>query len=565
MVGLLIVCMALTSAPVFTQENAQAGVLDMARYYPDDTVAFAAIRTDDAYIRSLDGLIEAVTAPFASLGVPPINLSQGFLLLTQSTFGEMSWVGDHAAVGAVGLPGANGVCFTLEIDDAERAADSLRAGLANTDFAETISDDSVITFSNSDGAHVILTDSELYITRSDTTPYRLGFERETDLRDNQSFQDAIGALPEPGYNALVYIDGFFVQSSLGLYQSGFGFYPSGLGLTVLNDDTLVIDAITLTDFALGQPIDPEFARYIPADAGAVIHATDFTNFYDNTLMATGQNISEFNARQFGGDALSMEVEFEAAFARIGIDIRADVLSWTTGDYALFARAEPVEIVRGFLTNKVNVNGLYDFGAVIEATDPALAGAFSDQLVELLTTAFSRTDRQVMPTPDTIGDTSVSILSFAIPLETDYGIVSAEAVQVEIVIGTNDDIFFVGTRGAIESILAGESSLADQAFYQDAQAYLLPDPTSVWVTDGEGFIIGVGNPVIILGLIGPAVGNNFQQITPTPTPTPDPVIIDAQLQPLQDVIDLVRHSTISSTITDVGYTQVRITLTLNLPN
>lgn len=575
---LLIISGVLYFAPAFAQSDEQAGVLEMARYYPDDALFFAALRTDDGFIEQLDTVIEAVTTPLAPLGVPPINLSMAIALLSQTTL-DISWLGDYVAVGVTDLVDDQAYYVTIDIDDPAAAADAFRAAADQLDLTETPSN-SYVQFTTQTDLRILITETELYLTEDSRDPYLVNAERDTDLRDNESFTTAINALPESAYNVLLYGEALLTQTTSGLYDSGIEFYPSAIGATILDDNTLVIDAVTLTEFEAGSAVDPDFARFIPANASAAVQATNFTSFYDNTIITTYDTLQQASFAQ-DGNLPSIDEQIQATFQMLGIDLRNDVLSWTTGDYALFMRADTVEIARGVITNKMNINNLIDFGVVFEATDPDQASAFAARLTELITGGLAAQDEEFAQVEQiTIGDLEVTLLSLDIPASNDGA--NIEDIQFEIVIGSNDDIFFVGTRGALEPVLTGSDSLIDQPFYQAAQSYLLPNPTSVWVTNGDGFLIGLSaNPVggvVYLALLGPAIGNVFSNIvsglqggtvptatpTPTPSPTPDAAEVDAQLQPLRDINALVNHSTMSATITDEGYTQFRMSVTLNLP-
>jgi hypothetical protein len=265
-------------------------------------------------------------------------------------------------------------------------------------------------------------------------------------------------------------------------------------------------------------------------------------------------------------------------------LQDDILSWTTGDYALFTRLNVVDLAAGVVENPnvlPDLNGRFDFGLVIEATDAEKAQALAEKLGALITGALSQGNTPgVTVGSDEINGVAVTVISLEAP------IAPGNTFNLDITLGASDDVFFIATRPAATSIITGDGTLASNPGYLDAQPYLLANPTSVWYADGEGLIAGLGGITLVtLALLGPAVGNTFDTIvaeletppnlsgeatpvaSPTPLPPPTPVsgltiggLDAAQVAgQLQSAVDAITSSSISSTITEAGVVLVRFAI------
>ncbi len=588
---LLAFCLALSIAPAFMQGETQPDVTELARYFPDNSYAFAAFRLDDAYIDQLDQIIQSFSVPLQSIGVPPFSIRRLLTMLPQGDdllngFGDRGAVGcygDLAELTAAGTTNTAQCYAVIELDDSAALTEFLRTTLPSNAILEFELDDGTPVFELTDGTQFLVFPDKLLIT-TPTTPYTL--PTADLLSDDETFQQTIAELPAPAYNILAYGD-LTVYNTLALEAdpalAAFEIVPVALGLTILDGDTLTIDSAVPSGIASAAAVDPNFARFIPADANAVIHATNFSGLVQDTvfpLIDTLQTASvplEYRQPGTPSPERTAEGQVRMVLSAIGLNLD-DILAWTTGDYALFARVDTIEIGRGILGNKLNLNGAFDFGIVIEAADPALAADFVARLNELVQ---SSPTGEVTIQQTSIADFPVTLIDAHIEGSQVGDEQNVEATDPQLVYGATSEIFFFTTYATAEQILTGGATLINSGTYLDAQRYVLPDPTSIWYTDGEGILIGLaGSPfgsVGVLALLGPSIGNIFDGIvmglqgTPTPTPTPSPTPsptpnaaqIDETLAPLQALYDNIRHSTMSSTITADGAVLFRMTITLNV--
>lgn len=609
------------SKPISAIDSPDEGVPAMARFYPAHTLLFAAARIDAGHVDILDSLMQTVMGGLADFGVPALNLRLTLsFALGVSADDLIDWLGDHAAVGVITLPldgqfDPNSVYAVIELEDRAKAeAFLIDKGIAAPAGEGTLT--YTVLQSTAPNFPAIIELHDDYMVIAMTPRGNFMQTREARLTSNENYQQLMTSLPASSYNLLVYSDFAAILSSMPaeneeMLRSPITVDPVQLavGLTVLDGDTLAIDSAQMAGADGGQTLgaspDPDFMRYIPGDAMAVIHASDFSTLYDNAVMAA-REISDYNyqsALQLQGtmgDLMSPGAtatplpppldpidQVEAGLKQIGIDLHAHLLSWTTGDYALFARVDTVPIARDVMAYQINLEGRYDFGVVIEATDATQASAFEDKLVNLIQQGLEANEAtEVTLSTGTIGTTEVTTIDFDIevpgPMTDLRQPPPAINVPVRLVLGANDDIFFLMTRGAAVQVLNGGVTLADDETYLAAREYLLPNTTSMWYTNGEGLLVTTGlNPIILLTLLGPAIGNIYESIltefntvpgqptltpsptpSPTPTPTPDMALIDQQLEPLRYAIESLRHGTISATVNDEGVSLLRFTITLS---
>ncbi|MDX2162957.1 MAG: DUF3352 domain-containing protein [bacterium] len=580
-------CIIFTLLPLaHAQDQMAGGIARMAAYFPQDTFLFAAARIDDAYLQEIDALAERILGDFQQFGVPSFSLEQALMLVTGDARESLAWLGDAAAIGAVGdprqvfdpQPGGDTyqAYAVIAIDDPAAAAAYLETRLLAAGYERRADDGAFVRPDNL----VVTVQGDVLIVYADGSPAPT-LENASGLESSPSFTAALAELPAEGYNLLAYgdleVQDFGRALSPGVDRVIPEVPPFMIGATILQGDTLALDLVHLTAFESVGTIDPAFARFIPADANVVVHATNLTTTIRETLYRYFDLIL-FGVRPPGAafEGGGTESALSQALASAGIDLDEDILRWTTGDYALFMRVDTVGIARTVVQNRVDLNAALDFGFVTEATDPEAAAAFADALVELLTEAGRASESALRVTPYTVGGVDAALFELTVELAQ-----GAEPYTLALVIGTTDAVFFVTTLGAAESLFTSDASLLNAAAYQDAANVILPNPASVWYTDGEGFIVGaVANPIGLpagLALLGPSVGNVFSSIvtnldgtgappTATPTPSPTPTLtapqIDQQVAPLETLNNLIRHSTMSSTITGSGATVLRMTITLN---
>ncbi len=584
----LLVLLLLGAAAALQAQDAVPNPAEMARYFPADTGFFVAFRLDDAYIDQLDtlsqiglNLQQRVVSALSGDVTPPLSLrdqlNQSLRSLNTDLDSILGWLGDLGAVAAV--PGTDGTPqFSLVLELADRQG--LEAFLQATepdDWRESRLEGTTRVFDQRDPIIAITDDYLVVYNRTAADRPDPNADRPS-LSQNEDFGAALGQLPAKNYNVMMYVDAADLnepqfQSSLILLSAA---GPAAVGLTILDDTTLVIDSAqrpATNTAATGAPaVDPDFLRFIPTNASAVIQATDFTNLYNNILSAA---TVAAQASGSSDEQMSVQAQLESIAQMVGIDLQDDLLSWTTGEYGLFIRSNIVDLANDLSqTEALDVASRFDLGLVIEATDPAAAAAFA-QKVGSLAQQFAGQAEGVTISQDTIDDVPVTVISINAPLPA-----PARAYKTDLLIGATEEVFFIATRPAVATIIAGDGSLMDSAAFREAEAYFLPNPTSISFADGEGFVTTTSLATIVpLALLGPSIGNVFADIvaelqqgtlvpsptpTSTPTPTPGPLLPPAVAQAIESSIRTVSSSSITSTLTADGTTIIRLALTYQMP-
>jgi hypothetical protein len=324
----------------------------------------------------------------------------------------------------------------------------------------------------------------------------------------------------------------------------------GVGFTIVDGRSLTIDIVSTANpeamaEALGfdpdamvtaQPIDPAFARFIPAGTPIVTHVTNLSGAYDALLTGLRSGVS-----LSGADAEDVEealAEIESGIAGVefairgltGLDLEDDILSWMTGDLALWVGLSPAAARATSLFGALAGGLPVDFGILIDATaDPDGAAALVEGLKSALTFAARQTPAnsgtRITVTDETIGGNaavSVSIVDRSLPF------------PIELVVGASADVFAMGTRAAVEAALNPGVGLDSDPAFQEALRYALPDTVQLQYLAGA--------PLAPLFRLLPMEGSAD----------------DAQA--LVDFVSLISSSSISSSTAN-GLSYARLVLTL----
>lgn len=562
-----------------------ADLTALASVFPANTAVFAAIRTDDGYIETLDSVIARINQVLpASQRIDSLRdtFDMGAGMLGGSFDSVIrSWLGDTAAIG---------VDISLLIDDDERN-DYLAATLAIavTDSAAAVEFtrgllssqgdfDEQYTVEESDGVTIFspTTDgprldgvipfmfTENYVVMGNLAPV---MNRMARLDSSAAFTDTMSALPLGDYNIAAYIDTralFDAQmtmlsdmGSMAEMQEMIGMLAGisnnlgsiGVGFTVVDGRSLTIDIVSTANpeamaEALGfdagamvtaQPIDPAFARFIPAGTPIVTHVTNLKAAYDGLLAGLRAGAS------FGGDeemTQEMLAEIESGLAGVefavrgltGLDLEDDILSWMTGDLAIWVGLSPAAAQATSLFAGLAGGLPVDFGILIDASaNPDKAAALVEGLKSALTFAARQTPAdsgtRITVTNETIGGNaavSVSIVDRSLPF------------PIELVVGSSADVFAIGTRAAVEAALNPGAGMDSDPAFQEALRYALPDTVQLQYLAGA--------PLAPLFRLLPMEGRAD----------------DAQV--MVDFVSLLSSSSISSATAN-GLSYVRLVLTL----
>ncbi|RMF51571.1 MAG: DUF3352 domain-containing protein [Chloroflexota bacterium] len=463
---------------------AQADVQSLAALMPADTAIFIALRTDDNYIALLDSLLQKALQVLPQ--APSLSLTQLLDQAVQPLGGNFqstirSWLGDNAAL-AIGSPeklldssSINDleaeILLAVQITsraEAQRLLESLLpAGAYTKNSAADFTDYSLETAS---GALLRLRDDLLLFGTEASVNSVLN--RAAKLNADPQFQKTIAALPENGYNIIAYFSGAIVSSSPTLSPAA-----SALGATILDGRALTLDFVVpdLTAQTFGalssqfqfKPADAAFARFMPANTILSLQMSDLKSYYDLVLAAArASNRLQGQEQQF---ERSLEQIENLLRSTLRLDLNDDILSWMTGDFAIFIAYRPQErsLLELFVQPGLRLPFVgYDVGLLIETTDAAKAAKMVAELGNFLAATLRNTPEVNV----TLSEKRVTIaLNVPIVLST----------PVEIIIGTNDSVFYVATGAAAAHIESGQEGLSATAGYREAQQYFLPESPQLW--------------------------------------------------------------------------------------
>jgi hypothetical protein len=503
LVLMVLVGLLLGVLPAAVSATPVAELTDLARYLPAETPVFAAFRTDDGFVETLDALAARISAAIPGMGVPG-RLSAMLDLMAQQLDQEgdfqsvfRPWLGDTMAFGLLSLePIAGGdnpefvvVISVTNRDEAESFVDALRRQTL-ADYKITTENMFTLYEAEDRNMSLAITDDALFLTEQVGTLRSLN-TREARLNTFGAFTDTVGALPLGDYDAVLYLDSPTLARAM--FEMGArrdrdvaammgqmeGFLsaaaPQAIGVSVSGAE-LVIDSAQLPGdtsaleemgFVLPTSMAPvgfDFAAHVPADAPLVVLGTNLSETYNLMI----QNLRA--AMQLQVEAGNEEAEdFEQGlrFVEIGVrgltglDLQEDILGWMTGNYALFLNVNPEGI------GSMAIMPL-DFGLVFEATDPAAAQAVVDGIREAITQS---EPENVTLTQETVAGVDAAVIT-AEPEDEPY--------PVEILVGSNDEVFVIGTRNAFTAAIEPVSGgLAADAGFTAAQSHFLEDSAVVF--------------------------------------------------------------------------------------
>lgn len=583
-------------------------LVTLAKYYGADAPLFATFRTDDAYLQSLDTLLEALKAKLPAESRPAQRLTDLLNDLARQAKAEdfrtsiRPWLGDSIAVGIPSLdvlkntPSYNQPLFALSVHDRE-AAKKFWEKLVNSN-----SGSSKFAFEDKDGYSLMLAEKD--------NPARGGLLISDDvlllgvadlesvykntastLATSAKFTDTLALLPEKGYDGLLYLDLGQILAATNR-GSEVGLRPEQIshlldaqvyGLTLQDNRTLILDIVTkagdLTplrqaEITLPQlnPVDPSFAAYIPADASLVLHSTSLKGLYE-LLLAAGR----MNSRATG-DSFEKNLEQARLGIRglLGLNLENDIVNWMTGDYAAFVSFDANGLFDSLRHSVGNGNQVvftqlpFEFGLVVKATDPAKAKAFASALHKFLPRQFAK-QRDLKITQAKIGGVDASIITFQAEMSP------TNKVPVNVVVAANDKVFVVATRKSAEAILTGAPGLDTSPAFKAAGQYLLNNATSVWYADTNAFSTILGAGILMALPVAPTSlpPAPVAELNGTPMPTQSAEALQqerdartaAELQQFDTLVNALRlfsSGSLSTQSVDAsGTARARLVITLNL--
>jgi hypothetical protein len=497
---LMLLLGTLTSAAKTSEE-----LSDLARYYPANAPAFAAIRTDAAFIDELGSLMQLLdgklNGAFGGMTLRDVLDQASQNVDRDGDFATtFAWLGETAAVGITD-PDFQSV-NTEEEDQAVLIAFAVTDSAAAESFLDILhemayvkeevdggflyypenpdDEDNLQVFAES--PTLFLGEDVLLVRPSSFEPESIIPANEENLADNPDFQAAMQRLPLEDYNAIAYVDPMILEAELeeSLAESPMPMMmnplaileaigPQSAGFRLVDERNLVADvAVNIADMAAfeaaggrlrdAEPIDLSFANNLPAttalffqDTGLGIQIAEglvqmeaLGDFYDEALENGELDFDQQDLTNLDEAAVFLRQTFEGLSSLT----LQEAFGWMTGDYIAF-----LNINEGI---SEEIPALPDFGLLVEVTDNAAADALLSAAPEVLEQlGLDYVDENGLIVMPVLGD-------------------MVQSHDMDIIIGNNGSVFALGTRPTTEAVLNGEGGLADTEAFQYASQYFLPD-------------------------------------------------------------------------------------------
>lgn len=471
---------------------------NLARYVPASAPLYVGLRSDDAYIDTIDSVLATLGESLPQLQAVGVRMTLDQAAQNVDPDADFAslirpWLGDTVAFAATDA--------SIFVDGNSTASQqSLRILLSITDrdAAESFMDrlggfglergefGNVTTYAGPSSSILVYDDAVIIAPVDD--PEIILEEVKSSLSAVAGFTEAFTPLPQAEYNIALYVDvsqidaGALADAQFALNEAGMSIDlaavlqalgPQTAGLTILEDRSLVLDvAANIADpdalAAAGMPLSPDttpidagFVSNVPVGTPLLLHSAGFGS--DLLLgLEQARTVGDLFDTQFENGELSFDQQsltqideavtfLELAFQGMAGASIADTFGWMTGDYALFVDVDLQSMQRIIPT----------LGFITAAEDSANAVATVDALENLLTELTIFNTRE--------GDT------LTLPAFGDF--FADEALDV--LIAADDALLSMGTRNAF-SLTNG--SIADTEAYATASAVFLTDMQSLAYVD-----------------------------------------------------------------------------------
>jgi hypothetical protein len=208
----------------------------------------------------------------------------------------------------------------------------------------------------------------------------------------------------------------------------------------------------------------------------VIHSTNLKGTYENLLASLRLNAEMLDDDELDADAIEdglRQIEFVVR-GFTGLDFEEDILSWLTGDYAIYLSLGedfPTSMMDFFNAESLPVN----FGILFEVTDPAKASALVEGIVDGVD-GFDSDNFSV--SREEIGGANALVI-----------IITNEDMPfpVQLAVAADENVFALGTLSAVQAAMNPDGTLVNDPLFNEAAAYVLPGAVQVFYAAGDGLM------------------------------------------------------------------------------
>lgn len=529
------------------------GIFQLAEHMPADAAVYIAFRADDAYLDTLDTVFARANALMADLGLAGMNLNvrdsiANLLQIERADLDALlAWAGDTIAIAAV-AEGDGTPIWQAAIPHAnQQAADVFLRGQGFTDGGTYGAYSAYVR----DGVSqvILLGETIAFVAEGPEHAAVIASGEFGRLSNDPEYTASVRALPADAYNATAYFSPTFAAEQFELPRDAQSGVIVGLTIAEAGGIALIADVVQMPGSTPPiQPlsINPEFRRFVPSDATAVVHGAELGNLINTAI----------DALEASGTA-NVRANTQALLRGAGLDLNG-VLNWMKGDFALFGRIDLRGLYRyavGTTSDPALLQTLFDIGLVVEAVNPEGAAETARGLASVLRALGA--GEGATATTETVGGVELTVLR----IDRLEGLDAPAALAVAV--GVNDDVFVIGTYNAVADILSGEPGIDSNSLYRDSTALWLDQPTSVWFADSDMLAGGIGALVALGPVIEPAYLDIIAVLEDENAPPREPLLpAPAAIDGIIDnLADFARYATITTNVGDDGVQRLRATITL----
>lgn len=508
--GIVFVLLMLSIAPVFAV--APDTLVQLAEHFPAETPVLVVVNINAEMFERWDAVAQRMIAIFPEIGEEfddAENIQESLDSAIQEIYPEGTfdtvvrpWLGDVAAMGAMS-PEKNDpdVLLVVEIRDRAAATDFFSTAFEAEEVQHTLTveaDHDFFVIDDEDRPGTIA----VYADRLEIWVGEVVGDGESSLNDNPQFHQSLSVMSLDQYDVTLYVDlaPFIANSSSranqaymeDLFNAMSGAIVLGVGLQ--GENTITVDMVYPTpsqevlaandlQYTVPAPIDPAFARFVPA--GSVLYIQGY-NLKDQ-LTASVDNLLTMISRQNPNvDSEEARLQYERMFSQLAqqftgvteLYFEDDVLSWMTGNYGVFASLR----VDAFERNMTSITALQalEIGVLVEATNPEAAqkaaANLASGLYRMLNISSGNTsDPEFALSERQIGDVTAHVVTIQSV---------SEEMALDVVLAASDEVFFVGTLSAAESVFLAENPLSESDKYVQALALSLDEANQLVFFNGQ---------------------------------------------------------------------------------
>jgi len=473
----------------------------LSAYFPKDTMLYAATRTDDKFIASLDRIVQVVESQLPQGVLPPqfpSSLSTALdLLLAQAGGGTFAgtvrpWLGDTLAVGIYPAIRSAGGRIVIKITDPKAAVDAVLKTLSGWTSREVDGYTLVVPTRSDDHNRIaVYSDVMIIYSWSDDVGPQQTLTVAPNVTANPYYTTALARLPENAYDGIAFIDTPLLiaySQRQGYHSSGDWIVPAafyrtlgsmGIGVRVGNDQALTVDAVqTLGNTTgldalgihftgKGVALTPDILTHVPRNSVFVAQAADMGSmleFVGNGAQSAAKKFQPLLSSLITGVAYSYSASsaglvsgtfgslINSEWANVffsnlsGYDYTSEIRPLLSGSSALFLTFNP-----SYNPNSptfVNREP-FDGALLFEAADAQTAQQFVTKLQrELAISIYSSGDDNAARIQEVSLPGGVQGMSLTI-----YGQTGQPFDQFIVV--NQDKLLVMGTARAVNQVLSGD--------------------------------------------------------------------------------------------------------------